>query len=173
MPKLKPKKDEPAPPAAPKKQVRFTQEIADRICEEMVNGRDLVDICKDPGMPDRTTVYRWTLSNPAFAAQCARAREALADFELHRLKQIAESCTEENVNSTRVKLNHFQWRLMKIAPRTYGDKVQAEVTGANGGPMQVQALTIDARSLMPEHRQALKQALLAARKAGVEDEEQD
>lgn len=137
------------------KQVRFTQEIADRICEEMVNGRDLIDICKDPGMPDRTTVYRWTVSNPVFAAQCARAREALADFELHRLKHIAENCTEENVNSTRVKLNHFQWRLMKIAPRTYGDKVQTEVTGAAGGPIQVEAKRIDPRELTPDQREAL------------------
>jgi len=129
-------------------------------------------ICEMAGMPSRSTVSRWAAARPDFAEQCARAREALADFELDRLKRIAEECTEENVNSTRVKLNHYQWRLMKIAPRRYGDRVQTEITGPNGGPMQVQALTIDARALQPEHREALKQALLAAKRAKEEDDDE-
>lgn len=148
----------------------FDQQVADRICELMAEGNDMGTICEMVGMPSRSTVSRWAAARPDFAEQCARAREALADFELDRLKRIAEECTEENVNSTRVKLNHYQWRLMKIAPRRYGDRVQTEITGPNGGPMQVQALTIDARMLQPEHRDALKQALLAAKQAKESDD---
>ena len=83
---------------------------------------------------------------------------------MHSLKKLATDCTEANVNSTRVQLNHFQWRLMKIAPRTYGDRTQTALTGADGGPIQIKATTIDARQLEPEAREALKQALFAAKR---------
>ena len=171
MPRFKPTPEKPLPGKAGRPST-FDQQVADRICELMAEGNDMGTICEMAGMPSRSTVSRWAAARPDFAEQCARAREALADFELDRLKRIAEECTEENVNSTRVKLNHYQWRLMKIAPRRYGDRVQTEITGPNGGPMQVQALTIDARALQPEHREALKQALLAAKRAKEEDDDE-
>lgn len=135
----------------------YTPEIAEQILQEIAGGKDLIQVCSQPGMPSRWAVNRWLDSVPGFATQYARAREMLADLELHRLKEIAESCTEENVNSTRVKLNHFQWRLMKIAPRTYGDKTQTEVTGAGGGPVQLAA--VDLRGLS-DAELATMQALL-------------
>lgn len=164
MPRFKPTPEKPLP-GKPGRPSIWSQEIADRICELMVEGKDMQEICQMDGMPSRATVLRWQHQRPEFDAQCARAREALAEFELHKLKKLAENCTEKNVNATRVKLNHYQWRVMKIAPRIYGDRAQVEVTGANGGPMQVQALTIDASLLQPTQREALKQALLAAKKA--------
>lgn len=148
---------------------KYTPEVADAICEEMIAGRDLLDICKDEHMPSRSSVYRWMTAHPEFEAQCARAREGMADVELHALKKLANDCTEANVNSTRVKLNHFQWRLMKIAPRTYGEKVQTALTGADGGPIRIAAMTIDARQLEPDARDALKQALFAAKRLAAGD----
>lgn len=129
----------------------------------MVEGKDMQEICKMDDMPSRSTVLRWQNQHPEFDAQCVRAREALAEFELQQLKELAEKCTEENVNSTRVKLNHFQWRVMKIAPRVYGERTRTEVSGADGGPIKMQAEVIDATRLEPEQREALKQALLAAK----------
>lgn len=145
---------------------KFTQEIADAICDEMINGRDLLDICNDDDMPGRASVYRWLKENPSFEAQYARAREALADYELAHLKKLAESCNESNVNSTRVKLNHYQWRLMKIAPRTYGDKTRTEVTGAEGGAVKIESNVVDSRELNAEQRAALRNILLAAKSKG-------
>jgi hypothetical protein len=143
---------------------KFTPEIANAICEQMISGRDLLDICGDLDMPSRSSVYRWLHDYPEFEAQYARAREAMADLELRNLKQLADDCTEDNVNSTRVKLNHFQWRLMKIAPRVYGERARTELTGADGGPIHIKATTIDARQLEPEAREALKQALFSAKR---------
>ena len=143
---------------------KFTPQLADYICEEIMSGRDLTEICaNDPGIPSRATVYRWTVERPEFATQCARAREACADLEMHKMKKLAEACTEENVNSTRVKLNHMQWRVMKIAPRTYGDKTTTQITGDGGGPVVINQ-TIDVRRLDPDSREAFKQALLSANK---------
>lgn len=129
----------------------------------MVDGKDMQEICKMDEMPSRATVLRWQNQYPEFDAQCVRAREALAEFELQKLKELADNCTEKNVNSTRVKLNHFQWRVMKIAPRVYGERTRTEVSGADGGPIKMQAEVIDASTLGPDQREALKQALLAAK----------
>lgn len=140
---------------------KYTPEIAERIFVEMANGKDMVEICMADDMPDRTTVYRWTLQHPEFAALCARAREALADYEFYRAKKLADDCTEENVNSARIKLNHLQWRIMKVSPRTYGDKTQTELTGANGGPIKVETSVLDVSTLDVEELEALEKALAA------------
>lgn len=162
------KKNTEVVPTEPKRPVgrpsKFSLQLADHICEEMINGRDLVDICTDEDMPSRASVYRWLRENPLFETQYAHAREALADLEMNNLKKLADATTEANVNSSRVKLNHYQWRVMKIAPRLYGDKVRTELTGADGGAIQIKSSTIDARQLEPEAREALKQALFAAKR---------
>lgn len=55
------------------------------------------------------------------------------DFDLRKAKELA---------------HHYRWRASKIAPREYGDKIQTELTGPNGGAVQFTNLTtetLDAR----------------------------
>ena len=104
----------------------YTPEIAHKICERMIEGEDLVTICSDPEMPSRRTVYRWMDEFPEFDAQCARAREGLADFEAARIAKIAESCTPESAPADRVKLAALQWLASKRAPKKWGDKIEVE-----------------------------------------------
>jgi hypothetical protein len=112
----------------------FSQDIADQICERMIEGEDLVAICKDEAMPSRATVYRWMAEQPGFETQCARAREGLADHDAHQIAQIADSCNELNAQSSRVKLAALQWLAAKRSPKRWGDKVEidakVEVTSA-------------------------------------------
>ena len=54
----------------------YTQDIADRICDQLCKGRSLHDICRDDGMPPRATVSWWVkLDHKGFAAPYRRARE--------------------------------------------------------------------------------------------------
>jgi len=142
----------------------YSDEIADAICERMINGESLVKICKDEKMPSRASVYRFFDARPDFEARCARAREGMADFLVDEIEELADATTEANVQSMKVKISTKQWRAMKIAPRVYGDRTRTELTGEGGGPIQVKASTIDARQLEPEAREALKQALFAAKR---------
>ena len=169
MPRFRSTPEKPLP-GKPGRPSTFSQEIADEIVRRMIEGESLTDICKDDHMPPRVTIYAWYDRHPEFYQRCARAREALADFLVDDIERLARDTTEENVQSMKVKISTKQWRAMKLAPRFYSDKAQVEVTGANGGPLQVQALTIDARALLPEHREALKQALLAAKNAKGESD---
>jgi hypothetical protein len=138
----------------------YTDEVADIICDRMINGENFTQICNDPMMPSRAALYRWRASRPDFDARCARAREALADFLLDKLEAMADATTELNVNSQRLKISVAQWRAEKMAPRTLGPRVNTEITGAT---VHVQHTTVDVRLLTPEARDAFKQALLAAR----------
>jgi hypothetical protein len=163
-----PPRKKPEAEAAPTRPVgrpsTYSDEFADLICERMLNGASLVKICKDEDMPSRASVYRWMDARPDFATRCARAREGMADFLVDEIQDLADETTEENVQSQKVKIATKQWRAMKIAPRIYGDSSRTELTGADGGPIRIAATTIDARQLEPEAREALKQALFAAKR---------
>jgi len=139
----------------------YTDEVADIICERMINGENFSQICADPAMPSRAALYRWRASRPDFDARCARAREALADFLLDKIEAMADATTELNVNSQRLKISTAQWRAEKMAPRIFGPRVSTEITG--GATINVQHTTIDVRQLDAASRDAFKQALLAAR----------
>ena len=168
MPSSRKKPEAASVPTAPSRPVgrpsSYSDEFADAICERMLNGESLVQICKDPEMPSRASVYRWMETRPDFEAKCARAREGMADFLVDEIQDLADQTTEDNVNSMKVKISTKQWRAMKMAPRIYGERSRTELTGADGGPIQVKATTIDARALSEDMRDALKQALFEAKR---------
>lgn len=164
MPRFKPTPEKPLP-GRPGRPSTYSEATADEIVRRMIEGENVSKICSEEGMPSRATVYGWFDRHPEFRARCARAYEALADYLVDNIEQMAKTATKETLEEVKLQISVAQWRAMKVAPRMYGDRVRAEITGANGGPVQVQALTIDARALMPEHREALKQALLAAKNA--------
>ena len=69
-------------PKAPKKMgapkgsgSKYTEEIADQICDLVSNGVNLRAVCRMQGMPAWRTVYDWVVAKPDFAARLARARE--------------------------------------------------------------------------------------------------
>ena len=141
----------------------YSEKTADEIVQRMIEGESLTAICKDEKMPPRVTVYAWFDKHPDFYARCARAREALADYLVDEIDELARSATKENIEQIKIQVSTKQWRAMKMAPRMYGDRSRTEVTGANGGPIQTQATVVDATQLEPAQREALKLALLAAK----------
>jgi len=116
---------------------KFTQELADQICDLMIAGSDLVDACEALKL-NRRTVYRWMHENPDFDAQCARAREALTDFRLKKIREKIETAQVEGVDPAllRIQVSYEQWMAEKIAPR-YQTRQRTELTGKDGGPVKV------------------------------------
>ena len=128
----------------------------------MIDGNDLVAICRRPGFPDRKSVYRWAAQYPDFAARLERAREALGDLAAYEIGQIAATCTAETAAADRVKLTALQWRASRLAPRKYSERRVNELGGEGGGPVAVHSkpATIDVTALTPEERAILKKGLL-------------
>ena len=53
---------------------KFSQETADAICEQIVQGKSVRQICQQQGMPAERTVYYWLEKDREFCQQYARAR---------------------------------------------------------------------------------------------------
>ena len=141
---------------------KYSEELADLICERMINGEHIVQICNDESMPGRTTVYRWMAENPEFGTRIARAREGLADHVAWQILDMASKSTNETANADRVKLAAWQWHAARLAPKKYSEKVMAEISGPDGGAIKTESIAkIDTRDLDEDQRAALKAALQA------------
>ena len=43
-----------------------------------------------------------------------------------------------DANLARLQIDARKWRASKLRPKIYGDKVQAEISGADGGPIKTE-----------------------------------
>lgn len=137
----------------------YSEIIADEICEQLASGRSLVQICADPDFPSHAAVYRWLEANEAFRDRYARARDRQAELYAAEIITLADTPVEarkvvikpdgteeitigDAVDRTRLQIDARKWYASKLAPKKYGDKVQQEVTGADGAPIQA-AITIE------------------------------
>jgi len=111
---------------------KFTQPLADRICERLAAGETLRAICRDDDMPSPQAVLRWIPKNEGFSEQYARAREAGYALMADQLTEIADN--DGDPARDRLRVDTRKWLLSKALPKIYGDKV--EHTGKDGGPIQ-------------------------------------
>lgn len=106
-----------------------TLALQDRICECIMNGKSFREIERLEGMPSSSTILRWLNFLPDFADKYARARIVQADVMDSKILDLATDCTEENYQSTKVKMAAYTWRAAKLNAKRYGDKVQHEHSG--------------------------------------------
>ena len=109
-------------------------------------------------MPDMSWVWRAMAADPAFRTGYARAREILAELLVEELAAIADDgsndtyvdeegirCIDHDVIArSRLRVEARKRLVSKLLPKVYGDRVTTEVTGAEGGPVQV-AVAVDCR----------------------------
>jgi hypothetical protein len=129
--------------------VNFTQDIFDAICERIADGESLRDICKDEGMPARSTVFKWLSQSAELADQYAHAREAQADAIFDEILSIADdgrndwmerhgegdvgwATNGEHIQRSRARIDARKWMAGKLRPKVYGDKVELSGPGENG-----------------------------------------
>ena len=138
--------------------LEFTQAIADAICERIMDGESLRQVCRSDDMPARSAVHKWLSANPNFADQYARACEIRADVVFDEMFDIADDGTNdwmnarddeggeayklngEHVQRSKLRIDARKWALARMSPKKYGDKAALELTGANGGPIQTQEI---------------------------------
>ena len=141
----------------------FTQEVADLICERLADGESLRAICLADDMPNRATVFRWLGAEATFRDQYARAREEQAETLLDEIVEIADDSAgdasdvdgmnvlnSEHIQRSRLRVDARKWVVSKLAPKKYGDKLQTEISGPNGGPLQVVRLRMTPAEELPE-----------------------
>ena len=113
----------------------YSDALAETICERIANGEPLKKICEDPAMPAYPTVLRWRANNEEFAKLYRVAREDAADTLADKIQTLADRVEkgELDPHSGRVAIDALKWIAAKLKPRTYGDRIQQEHSGAIGG----------------------------------------
>ena len=109
---------------------QFDEGIREDVCKGLMDGKSLVDICNQKGMPSRDTVYDWIKSDASFSDMYARAREIGLDKEADEIRELADNGTNEDAAIIRLRMDARKWRLSKMLPRKYGDRV--DLTSSDG-----------------------------------------
>lgn len=127
-----------------------TPQTDDEIINRLSEGETLRSICRDDHMPHWTTAYSWMDDDKAFSLRVACARDIGYDAIGEQALEIADNSTGDTRHTERGEACDTEWvarsklrvetrlkLLAKWSPKKYGEKTSMEVTGANGGPVQV------------------------------------
>lgn len=135
----------------------FDQSVFDEVCHRIASGETLRGVCRsDDKYPAPSTIRRWVvLDEPkGVAEQYARARESCIHEMVDEMMEIADDGSndlmtvtkgdkeyevenKEVVNRSRLRVDTRKFLAAKICPKLYGDKIQAEISGKDGGPLIV------------------------------------
>ena len=103
--------------------------VCANIIERVANGETLRGICKQDGMPDRTSFQSWVVAYPDLrsAWEAARRVKAHTLFDealdaARDLKERAGDVGAAEVNALRVAIDTLKWTAGKLNPQEYGDK---------------------------------------------------
>jgi terminase small subunit-like protein len=131
----------------------YRAEIADAICEGLIEGRSLREVCSAPGMPPESTVRQWALDDvQGFGALFTRATQIRAQRLADEIVELSdEDCTyidetgrrridQGAVAQLRLRVDTRKWVASKLLPRIYGDRIVAEHVGKDSGPIQVEVV---------------------------------
>lgn len=127
----------------------FTQDLADRICAELADGRSMRSVCREDWCPSMQTVFRWLREKDSFREQYTRAKEEAADAMIEEMSEIADEMpayTPEgkidpsDVNNRRLRIDTRKWLASKLKPKKYGERVAVGGDGPNGAVL-VQVVT--------------------------------
>jgi hypothetical protein len=130
----------------------YTPELADEICAQLADGDSLRAVCNSDSMPSKSTVFRWLRTNEEFRDQYARAKEESADAMADEVLDIADDGTNdwmerlgkdgdslgwqlngEHVQRSKLRIDTRKFLMSKMKPKKYGDKVDLNVGGQEGG----------------------------------------
>lgn len=132
-----------------------TPELSLAICERLAGGETLAEICRDEGMPGRSTVHMWLASTDkqyaAFQAAHRLARQAATYVMADEIIEISDDASNDTmlvgkegeerevVNSefiqrSKLRVDTRKWLMMKFNASQFGDQIA--VGGVAGSPIE-------------------------------------
>jgi len=100
----------------------YDPDVAAEILDRLAAGETLRAICRDEGMPPRTTIYQWITDNrDNFSDRYMKAREAGALEMADAMMEIA-AVGSGDVQRDRLHVDTLKWALAKAVPKLFGDK---------------------------------------------------
>lgn len=121
----------------------YNLDIAERICAATaITFRGLDHVCREnEGFPDPATVYGWLTVYPEFYQKYMKAKELQQLACIDEMRRVAHDDSNDMIQvdkgwvgnpvaiaRAKLKIDDFKWHASKLAPKTYGDKMQQEIT---------------------------------------------
>ena len=153
--KVKPKSSKAPPKKTPKKNGRpskYTNKLADKICQMIAQGQSVRSICSKKDMISMQTFFRWLRENDKFREQYAHACEERSCVHAEEIIEIADDATNdymeqhdesdeltgyklngENIQRSRLRIDTRKWLMSKLNPKVYGDKLDMTTNGNDIG----------------------------------------
>lgn len=135
---------------------KYSDQLADEICNRMAEGESLLKICKDEHMPTRASIHNWLLAtdsdgNKTYANFFDKYEIAVAlraDHMFDQIEQIADNSEEvvrkgaEKKSSAyaqtqRLRVDSRKWYLSKIMPKKFSDKNVHVTEDEDGNQMPI------------------------------------
>ena len=133
---------------------KYKPEYCERVIDLGREGKSIAQMAAAFDV-DKASIYDWAASHEDFSTALARAK-ALSQTWWEDAAQ--KNLSDRNFNA--------QLWLKSVASRfreDYTERQQTELTGANGGAVQIEAKRVDTDALDQEQRETLRQLLLAAK----------
>lgn len=144
------------PPKRPPKRVgrpsKYTNKLADKICQMIAQGQSVRSICAKKDMISMQTFFRWLRENDKFREQYARACEERLYMHTEEILEIADDARNdymeklddsgnllgytlngEHVQRSRLRIDTRKWLMAKQNPKVYGDKLDMTTNGNDIG----------------------------------------
>ncbi len=117
----------------------FTQELGDKICALLSEGKSLRTVCLANDLPDKMTVFRWLRTKPEFCDQYAKAKNEATDALADEIQDISDDALEiitgndksdnARVHAQQLRIDTRKWIMAKMKPKKYGDKLDLTTGG--------------------------------------------
>lgn len=158
----------------------YSPELTDKICVRIMDGESLRSICREDDMPAISTVMYWLLEFPEFQSKYDFARKVQAEVDFDDIREIAdtpkmgtkmtskpgadgktitETITGDMIEHRRLQVDARKWRLARMNPKKFGEKLHQEHSGPDGKPIE-----FSETSLTDEERASRVLALLETAK---------
>lgn len=109
----------------------------ENIIERIASGETLTAIAKDLGK-SRAALSDWLNADSTRSARAKTARAAAAAAWDDKAEELLTDAKDPfDLAKARELASHYRWRAKAVAPKEYGDKVQTELTGAEGAPLSI------------------------------------
>jgi terminase small subunit-like protein len=144
----------------------YTPELGEQICEGLMEGLSLREVLLPEGMPVARTVYRWLAREEGFRKLYLEAQMAKAWRWADEMMEIADDgrndwmerngkdgspgyvLNGEHVQRSRLRVDTRKFAIAKLLPSVFGDTVKAEISGPNGGPIEINETDLARRALL-------------------------
>ncbi len=119
----------------------YSKGLAERICQEIAQGKALQEVCAGEDMPAVSTVIVWLSRYEEFREMYDEARILQADYLADEMLMLANKAIKEPKDAAACRVaadilaQQAKWR----APRKYSDKFDLNVTSPPKSPDQVLA----------------------------------